>query len=317
MLEKVFGYRQNGFLIKEGDEFVGGVPLFKVGNFLGGGYYSSSPFRDRGGIIYNNPGILPYLFKTVGEFSEKKKKAVVIKQMKPIPSYDPASFGVVEQDHWITTQVDLTGGHEQLWKNLKNNAQGPVKQSRKKGVIIKSADSLEDLKQFYDIFFIARKKIGIPVFPYRFFQEIWKEFYGSKKAVLFLALLDGKPVAGIFLLTHGETVIDGYAASIDDYRDYRVNDLLVWESICWACDNGYKVFDFGADSPLQQSLLAFKSKWKGKQVDVRYYLAGAQRNSPPVGDSSDPRYSIYRKVMSQLPNYLYRNVSSFIISGLG
>jgi len=316
LIEDTFGYRQCGIVQLQDGQIVSGLPLFKKNRFVASGY-TSSPFRDRGGILYGNAADPAQVLKKAIQISQKDNYYLHIKHMNLI---DPTIFhelDTIPLRYWVTTQIDLTVGAEQLWKRLKNNAQGPVKKAIKNNIKVYPATSIHHVENFYDIFFKNRKILGIPVFPKMFFLNIWNNPFLNANTRLLLADIEGKTIAGIFLLLHKNTVIDGYAASVPVYRTLRPNDLLIWKSIEWACSNGFRVFDFGADSPSQTSLLAFKRKWNGVHKELVHYYYIPDGKALPCFDSSKMNYLIARRILANLPDKLYHGISRLVIKRLG
>ena len=317
LLQETFGYMQKGFALLDGDRVVGGLPLFEVKGFRGKRLVSS-PFRDRGGILVS-PGANTELLvsEAVRTCSEGKYDFLVIKEETPLGLELMQQQGFTESSFWITTTVDLTKGSKEIWRHLKNNAQGPVKQAERAGVDVRFAESRKEMEIFYDIFFLRRKRMGIPSFSKEFFMGIWNGLCLEGKGRLLLAYQGRTPIAGILLLLHKEKVLDGYAASALGFRDARPNDLLVWRAIEWASGEGYSIFDFGADSPSQKSLLAFKRKWAGVHKPMHHYFLLNRTGAIELRDSSEGKYSLARGICRRLPASVFRAVSALTVARLG
>jgi len=317
IMESIFGYRQRGFVLQDGGFVVGGLPLFEVNRFYEK-CLVSSPFRDRGGLLTKH-GVDSSIMIDEGirVGTTSRCDYVLLKNAEQIDPAVKKKFALHESNFWITTRIDLANGAESIWKNLKNNAQGPVKQAKKFGVEVFQGSAEEDMKAFYEIFLQTRHKLGIPSFCEIFFLELWRKFCIPGKAILFLASYKERPIAGMILLLHKDTVIDGYAASLPDYVQLRPNDLLVWHAIEWACAAGFKVFDFGADSPRQSGLLAYKQKWNGIQEVLPHYYSMTKEGPVPQWDSSNPKYNFAKNFISHLPESIFRIFSKVVISRLG
>jgi hypothetical protein len=317
IMERIFGYRQRGFALLDGDCIVGGLPLFEI-NRIYQKCLVSSPFRDRGGLI-TKPGIDSSLLinEAIRIGANSQFDYVLIKNGNSIIPAAKKNFALHESKFWITTRTDLSSGAVAIWKKLKNNAQGPVKQAKKIGVVVSQGKSEKDIHSFYWIFLRTRHKLGVPCFSKKFFLALWEKFCLPGKAVLFLAKYKERTIAGIILLLHKDTVIDGYAASLPEFVQIRPNDLLVWHAIEWASAAGFKVFDFGADSPHQEGLLAYKRKWNGEQETLTNYYSMAKDAPVPNWDSSSPKYDIPKKAISRMPLPIFRLFSKVVISRLG
>jgi serine/alanine adding enzyme len=320
LLQEAFGYTAHSLLMVDRGKIIGGLPLWGVKGF-GEKRLVSSPFRDRGGVLTESgrdPS--PLINGAITLCTQKRYSHLLLKQDEALDSTIASRDQLDETKYWVTTRIDLSPGPDSLWKGLKNNAIGPVKQARKSGVTVRAATRLEDMSSFYRVFLANRKKLGIPCFAPGFFSGMWLKLCEENLARLFLAEKGGRTLAGILLLLHRETVIDGYAASLPDFYELRPNDLLVWEAIQWAAQAGYHVFDFGADSPKQKGLLAFKKKWGGVHYPMHHYFYFRNRRSHGsmrILDSSEMKYSRIRNVLSRLPTPLFQLISRMVVSRFG
>jgi hypothetical protein len=87
---------------------------------------------------------------------------------------------------------------------------------------------------------------------------------------------------------------------------------MIWHSIEWAVGQGFRSYDFGADSPRQTGLLQFKKKWGGIQHPMfsYYFLNGT--DALPDFDSSSPAYSLARKAWAKLPVPMCKLLGSWV-----
>ena len=301
----------------DNDEITGGLPLFEVKGFQGKRFVST-PFRDRGGVLVRD-GVDPApLLQAAGDQCLKENaNCVVVKEENPLPDKAWKTTGYQSVEHWTTTVVDLTPGAATLWEQLKNNAQGPVKQAEKLRVRLREGTALEDMRCFSRIFSVNRRALGVPVFQTCLFDYFYHLFCQKNKARLFLADTSRGVIAGILILIQGRTAIDGYAASLPQFSGMRANDFLVWKALEWSAENGFERFDFGADSPTQHNLLFFKRKWGGVHHVMPHYYYLHKQKTIDLHDSSSRIYGVARQCLSKLPPFLFRLFSKMIVSRLG
>ncbi len=76
------------------------------------------------------------------------------------------------------------------------------------------------------------------------------------------------PIAAVVLLGFNGRLVYKYAASDPAALEDRPNDWLVYHSIQTACEEGYRVFDFGITDKHQDGLRRFKSKWGATESDT-------------------------------------------------
>ncbi len=90
---------------------------------------------------------------------------------------------------------------------------------------------------------------------------------------LYMAFLEGEPIAGTLAIWYGDKVWYLYGASSNQHRNYMPNYLLQWEMIRWAVEKGCRVYDFrgvpgdvGEDHPLY-GLVKFKRGFNGDYTE--------------------------------------------------
>ncbi len=86
-----------------------------------------------------------------------------------------------------------------------------------------------------------------------------------------LASFHGATIAANVYFCIGDQVIYKYGASDRAYQHLRVNNLVMWEAIKWACDKGYKVLSFGRTEPENEGLRQFKTGWSAREYLIKYY----------------------------------------------
>src|SRR5262249_1713888 len=104
----------------------------------------------------------------------------------------------------------------------------------------------------------------------------------------------------------------GYAAPQSEWRALHPSDCAFWHTIAWAADNGFRYFDMGADSPQQIGLLRFKKKWGGVHYPMFYYYSLNGASALPNFDSSPGTYAQLRRVWSQLPVPMSKQLGSWL-----
>jgi CelD/BcsL family acetyltransferase involved in cellulose biosynthesis len=73
------------------------------------------------------------------------------------------------------------------------------------------------------------------------------------------------PVAGTVFLTGQETLTYKYNASRPEFWRERPNHALIWHAMEWACENGFRTFDFGLTHFPNHGLREFKSRWAARE----------------------------------------------------
>jgi hypothetical protein len=115
----------------------------------------------------------------------------------------------------------------------------------------------------------AEKNFAGP--PVSLLQVLRRKVDGQSPLVIFRALDDGEPVAGICIAVHGAAAIYLLGWNGVRGRNLKANHFLLWHAIMHLKQAGLLWFDLGGfDEELTPGISAFKLGLKGE----RYSLAG-------------------------------------------
>ena len=127
-------------------------------------------------------------------------------------------------------------------------------------------------------------RLGSPPHPLSYFVECRRAF--GERLRIFWAITAGQRVAALLGLSCGQRVTIINTVSDERYWKLRPNDLVHWEYIRWAHENGYGWFDFGSVRYAGQE--QFKRKWGCSMLDSgRFFLLpeGIQRGAKTFDSS--------------------------------
>jgi lipid II:glycine glycyltransferase (peptidoglycan interpeptide bridge formation enzyme) len=169
-------------------------------------------------------------------------------------------------------RVDLAmgEGEEELFQSIDPKARTGIRKAKKEGVIIRPAESLEEVKAFHAAYkkFAIEKGFLFRSFSYQ--ESLWKEFISRGRGRLFLSIHDGEIIGGQICLVFGELCVEMHRGVLYQHHKLRVNEALVWEGMRWAKGSGCRWYcqrGVGA-GPLQK----FKQKFRPQLVSlVGYY----------------------------------------------
>lgn len=302
--EEGFGHRPYYLRAAEATgELTGVLPLFLVRGVFGRRLVSV-PLRDRGGVLAIDPATASALIAQAVQLGrELGCQYVELRGQEPLDPPVVSANALRCESHWVGTRVDLSVGSQQLWKQAdKGSARWAVNTARKRGARVERDDTERGMEIFYELLVHTRRTMGVPPFRQALFLAIWRHLICRGLATLWLAWVDSTPIGGMIGLHSGDTYIMAYAAPQKAWRQSYPSESVVWRGIEWAADNGFRYFDFGADSPRQTGLLAFKKKWGGVQHPTYYYFHFAKpTDAAPIFDGDSPAYALARRAWAVLP----------------
>lgn len=312
-VSKVLNHQPLYLIAKNEKGHIEGVlPLFFLSG-LRGRRLVSIPLRDRGGPLCANELAMKELLQATKDIAvEKNCRYIEIKTVNGLPeAVKQLSF--IERKHYLTTVVFLDPDIEKMWKSLDyGSVRWAIRKAEKNGVRVRWGESNSDIYSFYEVFLQTRRRLGVPPYSVKLFEEIWNMMGKKGRAGFLLALCGNRVIGGIVLFNFKDTVIEAYAACDQHYLNLCANDLMLWEAFKWAATNGYHYFDFGASSPYQKGLRDFKLKWGGRERELPFYFYLNNSRTVPLVDSNTPDYQIVRRLWSKMPVSFTRTFGPFL-----
>ena len=311
IFEHSFGYRSWLLLARDSSSgAVNGIlPLYLVTSPFARRLVAV-PFRDRGGPLWDSIDALNELISRAQSLAaETGADALILKTIRPLPAEVAAIHGLVRHDHWVHSMLDLTGiTEESLWHRIGPKTRNMIRQAQRNGlegrVVIPDDSTVE---RWHRLHIITQKRLGIPPFPLHFFSAMARKLRSTGNIELVEVCRGNKACAATILLINRNVCIYGYSASSNEGQHLRANDLMLHSALKLALDRGLASFDFGSDSPTQQSLIFFKRKWGATQAKIPTYISGA---GAALNDSSDRCYALARSVLHRMPNVVLRHLVS-------
>lgn len=168
-----------------------------------------------------------------------------------------------------TVPVDLSGSASDVWEGYEGRNQRAIKQAEETDITVEPTRDPTDVDSFHDIYrsaMEARDAAPHYRFDVEFFHELVRDLPGV--ATLLVARYEGEVIGG-FIAVHDDSVAHHFlSASIPDYWDLRVNNLLYHEVVMHFHDRGFRTFDFQGGRPG-----VFKFKKGFSQNRGQFYLA--------------------------------------------
>lgn len=168
---------------------------------------------------------------------------------------------------WINYLIPLTS-LESLWNRLGKDRKRGIQKAERTTLRARDATSDKDVDAAVGVLRATASLDRFPLQHASLFHAVQEILAPRKLARIVMAELDGETVAVRVLLTYRETIYDWYAGSLPSHRHSQVDAWLVWHTLQWGLDQGYRVFDFGgAGSPeVPYGPRDFKKRFGGDEV---------------------------------------------------
>jgi CelD/BcsL family acetyltransferase involved in cellulose biosynthesis len=264
VLRDTYGFRPECLVAFEEDTPVAGIPLFKVGNRLVG-----APFSDFCPPLSLQDQAGADLLSAAKERAGRNGSSAL--EIRGDAALDLGEASLHRGDTFIRHVIPLHLGMEEIERRLHDSARRAVRKARKEGIGVRLATSVEDMRDFYRLNVLTRKKHGLIPQPWSFFKNIQRHHMEGGSGWLLLAEHEGQTIAGDLLLACKDKLVYKFNASDPRFLGLRPNNLLLYSAIEFGVERGFREFDLGRCEEDADGLRRFKLLWGSEEIPLNYY----------------------------------------------
>jgi serine/alanine adding enzyme len=248
-----------------------------------------------GGPLAGNAdaGIMSGLLKAYGRWLGRKSIYTEIRNYRSTGHLDKVfreeGFHYVRH---LNILIDLTRTEEELWGMVHSKRRNEIRRAVKEGTEVRHLNSREVMLECYGILRQVYHRARHPLPPPDYFTALYDKLSPLSHLEMFTAHFEGKLIGCMLTLAYKNVLYDLFAGSYREYYSKYPNDLITWEAIKWAKNNGFEVFDFGGAG----------------RPDVPYGV----RNYKMKFGGSLFEFGRYRKIHSPFTFWLAGNVLTFV-----
>lgn len=296
ILSECYGYQSFVIaLINEQSRICAGLPFLDVDSLLTGRRWVSLPFTDYCLPLYSDQDA--YV-----NFSDELIKLAAGTSLEV--RWELPTNPLIQQNSqhvWHTLNLDrkLDAIYGAIHRTQRQN----IKTAEKNGIQIEWGKNLNSLHEFYRLHCLTRRRQGVPVQPWRFFELIFTRLIDPGMGFILLAYHQDQCLAAGLFLNWQKSLIYKFAASSDSGQDLRPNHLINWTAIRWGCDHGYQRFDFGRTDCANEGLRTFKIRWGADETPLIYsHVQEKTTHSTNNGKSA----SLMNTIIKRSPTWVCR-----------
>jgi serine/alanine adding enzyme len=238
---------------------------------------------DSSQLIVEDP---PYLWRT-----HSSKEESGIDYELSAKSYDLgcgaapelSTISYATRSHKVRMLLALPETSETLMKSFKSKLRSQIKKPIKEGLKSK-VGGLELLDDFYKVFSINMRDLGSPLHSKKLIKHVLEEF--CQKARIVLVYKGSEPLACSIIVGFNDTLENPWASALRQYSRFNPNMLLYWTMLEYACNNGYKYFDFGRSTP-NEGTYKFKKQWGAKPEPLHWHFISV--NGQPINEDTSEK----------------------------
>lgn len=316
VLEHSFPHiRGEAVALLQGKELIAALPFYHVKSVLTGNRLVSVPFGTIcDPLVTNQKDAQSLIDRVISQTNKAKYLEIRTLFSSHIGKLDNFLAHNFFKHHFLRLDRDP----DSLKKSFdRTNVRQRINRSLKSDLILIDGSTEKDLRDFFNLHAKTRKRLGLPVQPYRFFLNLFNTFYSSGKLELLLTKYQEQVIAGVINFRFRKRVSIEFSVYDEQFRKFSPIHFLFWNTILRAMKNGDTILDFGRTSPNNTSLMNFKKRWGTEIMEMPQFYYPKEVYS---GDYEPDRKFIYRALhltCLYAPNPLYMIASNLIYKHLG
>jgi FemAB-related protein (PEP-CTERM system-associated) len=292
VIEQAYGHRPYYLVAREQGTITGILPLFIMKSIILGRKMISLPFGSYGGICADDTETE----KALLDAATKRTRELNLDYLE-LRCRSNHDHGLICDQTYNTMILELDEDSDVVWKNRFNKkVRNATRKAMKSGLTVEQGNGY--LKEFYELYAKSMAMLGTPVHSFRFFELVLSEF--PENTGIFVSKKDEKVLAALVMLNFRNHFISGWEASDRDSLDLNPNNILYWESIRFACEHGFRFFDFGR-SVQDSGTYRFKKPWGAESHQLYYQYFLNRKKSVPNSSTKNESRTRFSNNWKKLP----------------
>ena len=252
-LKSIYGWTPVWVWASRNGQIVGGAMILtrRAGHFIKIGYVLRGPVW-----ISSEPQSMGLAAKVLYQFARSASLTYLV----VIPPNDAENLGPVlealgfrrKPDRFpptgidtATLIIDLQQDLDAIFAAMSMTKRQNIRRGLRKGVRVRVGCET-DADTFRKLMVMSCERRGCRPGPSQedFFQQLWHKMGHAGTVKFFMAEVEGEPVSGACAMVFGGRLQLWRVGWSGKFDEYDPNDVLHWEIIKWAKENGCKEFDF-------------------------------------------------------------------------
>lgn len=307
IIRKSFGHHcQYLVAIDDKGEWQGVLPLVHMRSMLFGNFLVSVPFN-YGGLLCKGDEPVGFLLDEAERLRHACRATYVELRNKTY-----RLEGLPTSQHKVTMILDLAEHIDDQWKAFNPKLRNQIRKAEKSDLRA-AIGHLDLLNEFYKVFARNMRDLGTPVYAKSFFRNVLETFPDTTRiiAVYYEKQIIAAGIASWFK----DTMEMPWASSIRDYKTLCPNNLLYWEAIRFAIQNGFHKFDFGRSIP-HEGTYNFKKQWGALPIPLYWQYLMDKGSKIPELNSSNPKYQAAIRIWKKLPIPITKMLGPLIVRNI-
>jgi serine/alanine adding enzyme len=309
VIEQSFGHKTYYRICENDDRKITGIiPIVHLKSWLFGSFMVSLPYFNYGGICADEEESYELLLSEAKTLAARERaRHIEFREHRLIQN------GLQSKESKVAMVRPLPESVEGLWKSLGSKLRSQVKRPEREGIYARLGRE-ELVDQFYAVFSENMRDLGTPVYAKAFFENILREFPATSW-ICVVYTKEARPIAAGFLVGFKHALEIPWASSLRAYNHHAPNMFLYWMCLKFACESGYKYFDFGRSTP-HEGTYRFKQQWGAEPSPLYWYYWTIQGGPLPQLNPHNPKFMMAINIWKKLPLSITRLIGPAVVKNL-
>jgi CelD/BcsL family acetyltransferase involved in cellulose biosynthesis len=269
VLTDTYRYRPRYIVSREAGRITGGIPLMAIDSWLTSRRLIGLPFSDNcAPLLPDDAKAAELLLRSAREEADRVRASRL--QLRGHGAPDMEACGYTNGTTFLQHIIDLAPNAD-FERTVHSSARRAIRKAEKEGVTVRESAGLADVRRFYELMVLTRRKHGLLPQPWRFYKNIHRHVLSHGAGKLLLAEYGGEVVAGDLLLRFRDQLMYKFNASDPRFLHLRPNNLLLWEAMRSGAASGCRTLDLGRCEEENEGLRRFKLLWGSRETTLSYY----------------------------------------------
>jgi serine/alanine adding enzyme len=306
LIESIFNRKTYYLLARESERVTGVLPLVRLKSLAFGDFLVSLPYVSYGGVLADDDATTESLIGySCGLALELGVDHVELRHLQNCSEL-PA------RTDKVSMHLALTGDSDVLWKELGSKRRAQINRPLKEGAnCVVGGEEL--VEEFYSVFSVKYRDLGVPVYPAKWFRALLQAF--PEQTRVFVVRVGGQPVAASIVVGFRGNLEVPWASSLRSADRYGVNMYLYWNMLKYAENQRFSVFDFGRSTE-GSGTYRFKKQWGAERVQLYWHYWLRNDSKLPQLNPANPKYQAAVAVWRKLPVWMANRLGPRIVRNL-
>lgn len=272
-LQDLLGCEDRYWVAREDGRIAGILPVMESDGPFGRVLNSLPYYGSNGGVLAKTPTAAQALWRQFDVMASAEGVAAATLVCNPLLPDEPPPVRCDLVDERIGQFTALPGDGDlgqAVFAAIDGSTRRNVRKAQKSGIVVEVDNAAVDFLE--TVHRQNMSEIGGRAKSPRFFDTFPRHFQAERDYRIYVAKLDGEPVAALLLFYFNKTVEYFTPVTVNVHRNSQPMALIVYRAMIDAAAQGFSRWNWGGTWLSQDGVYRFKRKWGAEDLRYRYFI---------------------------------------------